>query len=126
MLRKRMRPAQGFVMSPSEERDNLKTLIAMLNDKDGPEKDWQVYVDKENPGKKYGHVDVVKLLRIVRAWRKAGRDHRKAEFAPEDRADLEQFHKGIQVRLDEYGNLKLIDDYPSPYDAAAIQFTRLL
>jgi hypothetical protein len=117
-----MRPvgASGVVMSPNEERENLENLVAMLSDKSGPEKDWQA--------KSHAHRDVVKLRRLVHAWKKAGRDYRKAKFNPKDKTDLEQFVKGIQFFLDRDGNLRLVDCYTTnaPYDPAAIQFTRLL
>src|ERR1035438_9592225 len=84
----RRRISSYVVMSPNEEPENLETLVAMLNDESGPEKDWQ--------GKSYAHRDVVKLRRIVHAWKKAGRDYRKAKFGPKDRSDLARFAEGIR------------------------------
>jgi len=119
------RKSLGFVMSPYEEMENLKELVAMLNDESGPETTWQ--------GKHYGPDDAVKLRRMVRAWqasvrasKNSGTDIQKIELTARDRLDLERFAKGIQVYFERNGTMKLVDYYPSPYDEAAIQFTRLL
>lgn len=115
----------GFVMTPAEEDENLAVVVAMLNDDSGSEEDWQ--------GKSYGHNDVVTLRRLVRAWQdavSASDDFEpliwKLALSSEDRSRLERFTKSLQVYFSSDLTMRVHDASPSPYDPAAIQFTRLI
>jgi len=106
------------VMTPAEEEKNLKETAAMLNDASEAGLDWK--------GKNYGHKDAVRLRRLVLAWKEAGCDLRKTQLETDDRARLEGFAQGIRVRFESDGTLHLVDFYSQPYDAAAMNFTRLI
>ena len=115
----------GFVMAPAEEDENLAVVVAMLNDDSGSEQDWQ--------GKSYGHDDVVTLRRLVRAWQDAVRTSDdsmpliwKLALSSEDRSRLESFTKSLQVYFSLDLIMRVHDASPTPYDPAAIQFTRLI
>jgi hypothetical protein len=115
----------GFVMTPAEEDENLAVVVAMLNDDSGSEEDWQ--------GKSYGHDDIVTLRRLVRVWQNAIRSPDdsvpliwKLALSREDRRRLERFAKSLQVYFSSDLTMRVLDAYPSPYDPAAIQFTRLI
>ncbi|HEY1895844.1 MAG TPA: hypothetical protein VGG62_06215 [Terracidiphilus sp.] len=112
------------VLTRREEEENLKALVAMLNDLRGPAHDWK--------GKSYGYDDTVKLRRLIHAWKemmKANKGRQsidKMNLSTEDRADLERFAKGIQAYFKPDGSLAIVDYYPHPPDEAAFQFTRFL
>jgi hypothetical protein len=115
----------GFVMTPAEEDENLAAVVAMLNDDSGSEEDWQ--------GKSYGHDDVVTLRRLVRAWQDAVSTSDdsvpfiwKLALSSEDRSRLERFIKSLQVYFRSDLTMRVHDGSPTPYDPAAIQFTRLI
>lgn len=106
-------------MSAAEEVKNLKDAAAMLNDATGALQDWR--------GKNYGSEDAVRLRRLVRAWRDSGGNIGKMQIDQQDRNRLESFIENIGFRLESDG-LNLTDYYPKTgrYDAAAMNFTRLI
>lgn len=106
------------VMSPAEEAKNLKETVVMLNDSSERNRDWK--------GKNYGYEDAVRLRRLVLAWKEAGQDIREMAIPVSDRAKLDKFTQSIRVTTRADGTLQLIDSYPQPYDAAAMNFTRLI
>lgn len=119
-----------IVMEPIEEEYNLRKIVSMLNDDEGPE---MIYDAKGQRRKNYEPRHVVRLRRLVRAWsdmmlalRDSGPDITKMKLTRKDREELEHFTKNLQVRHERDGSRYLVDYYPSPEDEALVQFTRLL
>lgn len=116
---------EGITMTAAEEFQNLRNLVAMLNDLTGPEHDWD--------RKRYGQREAIKVRRLVTAWSDllenatgSNIDVRKMKLHREDRLDLERFTKGIRVGIQANGTLCLLEYYSHAYDEAALQFMRLL
>jgi len=108
-------------LTPHEEQENLKLLVAMLNDRRVAPKD-----------RNYRQEDAVKLRRLVNAWRAMMDNNGNRQSIDDmkldrkDRADLQRFPKGLQMTLEWDGTLRIHDGYPHPFDPALIHFVRFL
>lgn len=109
------------VLSPHEERENLKLICAVLNDR-------RVCAENRN----YRQDDAVKLRRLMVAWREM-MDHSgnrqsidEMNLNRRDRADLRRFPKGLQVTLEWDGSLRIHDSYSHPFDPVMMHFVRFL
>jgi len=103
-------------MTPSEEAENLRQTVVMLNDASERLNDWK--------GKNWSYDDAVRLRRMVRAWIDAGRVLGKTRFERKDRQRLEKFTRAIGVTTEQNGRLLVIDFYGR--DTAAMNFARLI
>ena len=93
------------LLSSEEEKENLKSIVGMLNDKRGDEMLLEPWMG-------YSPSDADRLRRIVIAWQKARAEDpylltKKMKLTPQDRMALEEFNKKTHLvtRLD--GTLEL-------------------
>ncbi|MGO9650232.1 MAG: hypothetical protein ACLPOO_19545 [Terriglobales bacterium] len=107
-----------FVFTPEEESENLTACVGLAND--FSETTWE--------GKRHGPDDARQFRRLLHAhqeWRGAGsRNIAAIRLDPKDRHALERYTKRIHVSVLPNGTFSI--DYPTPWNEALLQFTRLL
>lgn len=105
------------VMTPSEETQNLKDTLVMLNDTSERREDWR--------GKNWSQDDAIWLRHLLLAWIDADRELWNTKLEPEDRTRLNKFIESCHFTTDPNGMLHVVDYY-NQGETAAMNFTRLV
>lgn len=117
-----------MTLTPEEERDNLERCVALANDYRGTS---ELY-DGDGAAKTrvFSPEEPVQFRRMLHALQdwlcKGTRDLRTMNLEPTDRTALGKYiGTQLRARVEINGSFS-VRDYPSPWNEALLQFTRLL